>query len=294
MDVLRGSLVGVAVVAIAIGLFGGFGVLPLATAVTSPTCSSGVLISQSFTTTVIDNDSLSLHDHSCTASGAYVDSGVAWGDGMNSSIALQGSVFHVYQHAGTYVISEEIVVWQKVCIAFCFNLPVPHYSNATVTAPFAVNQTNKTSPSLTPSFSTAFSHQTGFFNDTTTASGGDSIASVAWTFGDGGTGTGSKVSHTYPEKNESYNVTETVTDVHGRTFTATTVVTITASGAGLNVYLSAPTPTVFTWSATVGALLGAGIFLLIGAFVLMEQPWWLGVLVAAGAGGGAFIGFLLR
>ncbi|MFI5733197.1 S8 family serine peptidase [Kribbella sp. NPDC051587] len=44
-----------------------------------------------------------------------------------------------------------------------------------------------------------------------------SIASYAWNFGDGTTGTGVKPSHTYPSKNGTYTVKLTVTDNTGKT-----------------------------------------------------------------------------
>ncbi len=68
------------------------------------------------------------------------------------------------------------------------------------------------------------------FTDSSTDSDG-SIASHAWTFGDGGTSTATNPSHTYASAG-TYSVTETVTDNGGATNSKTQSVTVTSSGGG--------------------------------------------------------------
>ncbi|GIG56758.1 hypothetical protein Lfu02_11300 [Longispora fulva] len=66
------------------------------------------------------------------------------------------------------------------------------------------------------------------FGDATASTDPDgTIASYMWTFGDGGTATGVKPSHTYPARTATYRVTLTVTDNRGATATATADVSCT-------------------------------------------------------------------
>ncbi|NYI77010.1 S8 family serine peptidase [Nocardioides panzhihuensis] len=59
-----------------------------------------------------------------------------------------------------------------------------------------------------------------------------SIASYAWNFGDGTTGTGAKASHTYPSRNGTYTVKLTVTDNSGKTSSAEKQVQCHSFGSG--------------------------------------------------------------
>ncbi|MGA7439259.1 MAG: protease pro-enzyme activation domain-containing protein [Luteibacter sp.] len=79
-------------------------------------------------------------------------------------------------------------------------------------------------------FSFTTSGLTATFTDSSTDSDG-SIASHAWTFGDGGTSTATSPSHTYTAAG-TYSVSETVTDNAGATNTKTSSVTVTSSGGG--------------------------------------------------------------
>jgi xanthomonalisin len=79
-------------------------------------------------------------------------------------------------------------------------------------------------------FSVATSGLTATFTDSSTDSDG-SIASHAWTFGDGATSTAASPSHTYTAAG-TYSVSETVTDNAGATNTKTSSVTVTSSGGG--------------------------------------------------------------
>ena len=79
-------------------------------------------------------------------------------------------------------------------------------------------------------FSFTTSSLVATFTDSSTDSDG-SIASRAWTFGDGGTSTATSPSHTYAAAG-TYSVALKVTDNGGLTNTKTTSVTVTSSGGG--------------------------------------------------------------
>jgi gliding motility-associated-like protein len=89
------------------------------------------------------------------------------------------------------------------------------------------------------------------FTDMSTISGGATIASYSWTFGDGGTSTVQNPSHTYTGPG-TYNVVETCTSSVGCVGTYSSTVTI---GTGPTAAFSASTvcpgnPTVFTNTST--------------------------------------------
>ncbi len=79
-------------------------------------------------------------------------------------------------------------------------------------------------------FSFTTSSLVATFTDSSTDSDG-SIASRAWTFGDGGTSTATNPSHTYAAAG-TYSVALKVTDNGGLTNTKTSSVTVTSSGGG--------------------------------------------------------------
>ena len=89
---------------------------------------------------------------------------------------------------------------------------------------------------IIPSFSTNFYEHWLFANDTSTVTN-DSIASIAWNFGDGSYGTGSDVSHLYTADG-NYTVTETVTDIHGKTYVATALLQVRSN----EIYGGTPPP----------------------------------------------------
>ena len=82
----------------------------------------------------------------------------------------------------------------------------------------------------TASFTSSVSGATATLTDTSTDSDG-TIASRAWSFGDGTTGSGTPVSHTYAASG-TYTVTLTVTDNGGATASKTGTVTVTVAGGG--------------------------------------------------------------
>src|SRR6185369_228130 len=74
-------------------------------------------------------------------------------------------------------------------------------------------------------------------------SGASAITSYAWTFGDGSSGSGKVVSHTYTQSTtpgNSYNVTLTVTNDRGLTATTTQGVSVNASPAPSGDWVFSP------------------------------------------------------
>lgn len=133
-----------------------------------------------------------------------------WGDGTAPSTGATPSA-HVYAAAGSYTITLTATDgWGKVATtARTVNLSEPA-GNAAPTATFTAACT---------SFTTCQMNSAG-----TADPDGDSIR-YAWTFGDGGTSTTTNPSRTYAAVG-TYTVTLTVTDVWGRSATATRIITI--------------------------------------------------------------------
>lgn len=137
------------------------------------------------------------------------------------------------------------------------------FANATPTS-------GGTSPGyVVPSFTTSFSGFTVSFTDSSTVIGGDSIASIAWNFGDGDFGSGTPVSHVFTAEG-NYTVTETVTDAYSETYEATAVIHVTASGAsggppppptGLWISNQSQNWAVMNWSNPIQPLQGDVVFL---------------------------------
>jgi PKD repeat protein len=84
----------------------------------------------------------------------------------------------------------------------------------------------------TASFTSSCPNATCFFDASASTAPGSTISSYAWTFGDGGTGTGVKPSHTYTSIGDK-SVTLTVTNAQGATAMVTNtahVTTLTSNG----------------------------------------------------------------
>ncbi len=133
----------------------------------------------------------------------------AWdfGDGATATGATAS---HTYQSAGTYQVT----------------LKVTDDKGATnsVTKP-VTTQTPANQPPVAAFTATTAGLAASFDGSTSTDDG--TIASYAWSFGDGSTGTGKTISHTYPSAG-TYPVKLTVTDNNGSTGSVTNNVTVTA------------------------------------------------------------------
>ena len=85
------------------------------------------------------------------------------------------------------------------------------------------------------------------FNGTSSSDPDGTIASHAWTFGDGGSASGASPSHTYPTAG-AYTATLTVTDNQGATDTATVTITVAAGPTAL------PAPSNLSGSVATGRI----------------------------------------
>lgn len=106
------------------------------------------------------------------------------------------------------------------------------------------------------SFTVSTADLTATFTDTSTDSDG-TIASRAWSFGDGTAGSGSPVSHTYGAAG-TYRVTLTVTDNGGASASTARDVTVTAPGGAADP--DPGTPTLTSGQAATGTSAAAGQF----------------------------------
>jgi PKD repeat protein len=138
--------------------------------------------------------------------------GYSWdfGDGTTFG-SLTSTVTHTYQAAGTYSVRLEVLDNNGAFSDLVQGVTVVAPPNAPPTARF------------TPSCS-AFSCS---FNAAGSADSDGTITTYAWSFGDGGTGSGVTAQHTYAQPG-SYPVTLIVTDNAGATGADTQTVTLVA------------------------------------------------------------------
>jgi PKD repeat protein len=127
-------------------------------------------------------------------------------------------------------------------------------SNATVFAPAMVagpaGGGGPTNQPPTASFTSSCSGLSCTFDGSGSTDPDGTVTSYAWTFGDGGTGSGPTPGHTYAAGG-TYTVTLTVTDDGGATGTVTHGVTVTAPTSGLTFAGSSSQGAKGTWNATV-------------------------------------------
>ena len=88
-------------------------------------------------------------------------------------------------------------------------------------------------------------------SNSTDADDDDDQLSYAWDFGDGTTGSGAKISHSYPD-NGNYIVKLTVTDPRGGAGTSTSVVTVSNANPTVIIGSSGPIPSGATYSLQGG------------------------------------------
>lgn len=137
----------------------------------------------------------------------------AWNFG-DGAAATTATASHTYTAAGSYPVS----------------LKVTDNDGATATTTQTVVVTAPANVAPTAAFtSTPTGLQVAFDGSTSTDSDG-TVASYAWNYGDGATGTGKTSSHTFATGG-TYTVTLKVTDNQGATNTATGTVTVTVPAA---------------------------------------------------------------
>ena len=163
-----------------------------------------------------------------------------YGLSTTSTTSTATNPSHTYSAGGSYNVTLTVTDNGGVTNAVT--------KSVTVTAP------NNVPPTANFSFTT--SGLTANFTDSSTDSDG-TIASHAWTFGDGGTSTATSPSHTYAAAG-TYTVTETVTDgTSGKTSAKSSSVTVSSGGGGATQLLGNPgfeTGTASPWSISSGAL----------------------------------------
>nr|WP_286276081.1 PKD domain-containing protein [Naasia aerilata] len=140
--------------------------------------------------------------------------GYSWNWGDNTAAGTGATATHTYATAGTYTVT----------------LTVTDNGGATgtVSHQVAVSATPPANTPPTAAFTSTVNGLTASLNGSTSSDPGGSIATYAWQFGDGTTGTGATTSHAYATAG-TYQVTLTVTDNQGATGTVTNPVTVTST-----------------------------------------------------------------
>jgi PKD repeat protein len=134
----------------------------------------------------------------------------AWKFGDNATATGQ-SASHTYAVSGTYNIT--LTVTDNAGASNSVTKPVTATGNAAPTA----------------SFTTTVNGLAVAVNGSSSSDQDGTIASYAWTFGDGATATGATAAHTYAASG-TYNITLTVTDNAGATASATHAVKVRSKG----------------------------------------------------------------
>ncbi len=173
------------------------------------TISANTALSVDFTFTV-DDATKTVQFNTTVTDGSNPSFVWNFGDGQTGSI--QASPSHTYAAAGTYTVKVTVTSGGDT---------------ATKTKSVTVN-TIAVPP--TANFNFSASGLTANFTDTSTA-GTSPVASRAWTFGDGQSGTGASTSHTYTAAG-TYSVKLTVTDSAGTSASITKQVTVQSGQQG--------------------------------------------------------------
>ena len=183
---------------------------------------------------------------------------IEWGDGSTStgSTTSQGgfSTSHTYATAGSYSVSVQVTDKDGGIGSDAVAAVVKAPPSAALNGPYTSDEGSAVSMSGSGS-----SDVDG------------TITSYAWDFGDGTTGTGASVSHTYAQEG-SYTVTLVVTDNDGLTSSATSTATVANVAAAINTFSGASLlpdesysangsftdPGADTWTATINYGDGSG------------------------------------
>src|SRR5205807_5068978 len=147
-----------------------------------------------------------------SASGGTTPYSFSWAFG-DGSTGTGSTVSHSYGTAGTFTVT--------------LTVKDSGSPQQTATSQQSVTVTSPPPPALTASFtfSPANPHVGQAVSFTGSASGGTQPYTYSWTFGDGGIGSGSSVTHSYQAAG-SYNVVLTVIDAAGQTASSTQRVTV--------------------------------------------------------------------
>jgi PKD repeat protein len=189
----------------------------------------------------------------------------AWtfGDG---GTATGAAASHTYTAAGTYTVTLTVTDNQGATNAVSHSVTV----SATNQPPVAA-------------FTSTTSGLTASVNGSSSSDPDGTVASYAWTFGDGGTATGATASHTYTAAG-TYTVTLTVTDNQGATNAVSHPVTVSVAAAAASDTFNRTVAG--GWgSADVGGAWTVGG----GAANFSVAPGFGKIQIAAGSGPGAYL-----
>jgi PKD repeat protein len=166
-------------------------------------------------------------------------SSYAWTFG-DATIGSGVSTSHTYASAGTYTVTLTVTDNKGASSSDTATISVGSVANVPPTANAGANQSALTLVALT-------------FNGGGSSDPDGTIASYAWNFGDGATGSGVSAAHSYASSGV-YTVTLIVTDNKGATATDTATATITnrppTANAGADKSATAGTAVSFTGSGT--------------------------------------------
>ncbi|RPE78765.1 MULTISPECIES: PKD domain-containing protein [unclassified Frondihabitans] len=179
----------------------------------------------SFTSSV--KDLSASFDASASADTDGTVAGYAWDFGDNAS-GTGKTPAHTYDKAGTYTVTLTVTD-DKGAVG-------TSTGQVTVTAP-------RVNAAPTASFTSTTTDLSAAFDASASSDFDGSVASSAWDFGDGQTGTGKTVTHAYTQAG-TYSVKLTVTDNEGLSSTSTSSVTVTAPR------VNAPPTAAFTATTT--------------------------------------------
>ncbi|WP_374009470.1 PKD domain-containing protein [Leifsonia sp. LS-T14] len=178
------------------------------TSTVTATAPPNVPPTASFTNTVTNLDVSTNASASADSDGTIASYAWNWGDGNTGT---GQTATHSYTSGGTYTVTLTVTDNQG--------------ATGTSTASVTVAPAPPANVPPTASFTSTVTNLSVALDASASADSDGTIASYAWDFGDGQTGTGKTVNHTYAAG--TYTVTLTVTDNKGATGTSTASVTAT-------------------------------------------------------------------